>query len=246
MARCTRSHTLITGTSSGTGRATALYLAERGQHVYAGVKEPAKAEVLLRQPTAGEITPVTLDITDDAQISAAAQTVAAHVGPSGLDGLVNNAGIGVFGPLELVSMELFRSLLEVNVTGQLAVTQAFLPLLRRSRGRVIMIGSIGNRFTLPYAGPIAASKSAVATMASALRQELAPWDVRVILVEPASINTEAVQRVERDAEWLMAESDVGSRALYEHAFCAFLKIGLARERAGSPPEAVARTIARAL
>ena len=261
MTTCTRSHTLVTGAGSGIGRAAALHLAASGQHVYAGFRDPAEAGALsqqsraqqsrarqsrAQQSQAGEITPVQLDITDGEQIGAAVRTMAAHLGSGGLDGLVNNAGIGVFGPLELVQVAEFRRLLDVNVTGQLAVTQACAPLLRRSGGRVIFIGSIGSHFTLPFVGPTAASKSAVATLASALRQELAPWRVRVVLIEPASIRTEAVQRVEPDAERLMARAAAPSRALYEQAFRAFLTVGLAREHAGSPPEVVAKTIARAL
>ncbi|HKO84380.1 MAG TPA: SDR family NAD(P)-dependent oxidoreductase, partial [Actinomycetota bacterium] len=117
MSACTRSHILVTGTSSGIGRATALHLAAAGHHVYAGVRRPADAP----PPTSadvGEITPLPLDVANPAQITAAADTVASHTGNAGLDGLVNNAGIGVFGPLELVPVEQFRRLLEVNVTGQ--------------------------------------------------------------------------------------------------------------------------------
>ena len=130
------------------------------------------------------------------------------------------------------------------MTGQLAVTQALLPPLRRARGRIVLIGSIGSRFTPPFTGPISASKSAIATMAEALRQELAPWDVGV--VEPASIRTEAVDKLARNAERLLRESDPGARALYEDDYRRFLRIGLARERNGSRPEVVARTVARTL
>ena len=132
------------------------------------------------------------------------------------------------------------------MTGQLAVTQALLPLLRRARGRIVLIGSIGTRFTPPFTGPISASKSAIATMAEALRQELAPWDIHVVLIEPASIHTEAVDKLDRDAERLLSESDPGARALYEDAFRRFVRIGLARERNGSPPQVVAQAVARAL
>jgi NAD(P)-dependent dehydrogenase (short-subunit alcohol dehydrogenase family) len=158
MSACTRSHIVVTGTSSGIGRATALYLAAAGHHVYAGVRRPADAP----PPTSadlGEIIPLPLDVADPVQVTAAADTVAGHTGNAGLHGLVNNAGIGVFGPLELIPVKQFRRLLEVNVTGQLAVTQALLPLLRRARGRIIMIGSIGARFTPPFVGPLAASKT---------------------------------------------------------------------------------------
>jgi NAD(P)-dependent dehydrogenase (short-subunit alcohol dehydrogenase family) len=142
MSACARSHIVISGTSSGIGRAAALDLAAAGHHVFAGVRQPGDAPV---PPAAGsgEITPLLLDVTDPAQIGAAAGAVAGHTGGAGLTGLVNNAGIGVFGPLEIIPVEQFRRQLEVNVTGQLAVSQALLPLLRRARGRIVLIGSIG-------------------------------------------------------------------------------------------------------
>ncbi|HEY4791980.1 MAG TPA: SDR family oxidoreductase [Actinomycetes bacterium] len=245
MSACTRSHILLTGTSSGIGRTTALHLAAAGHHVYAGVRRPADAP----PPTSadvGEITPLPLDVTTPAQITAAADTVAGHTGNAGLHGLVNNAGIGVFGPLELIPVEQFRRLLEVNVTGQLAVTQAFLPLLRRARGRIIMIGSIGARFTPPFVGPLAASKSALATIGEALRQELAPWDIRVVVVEPASVRTEAVGKLERDARQLMDRATPTGRALYQDAFRRLVATFAAQHEKGSPPEVVAEAVAHAL
>jgi NAD(P)-dependent dehydrogenase (short-subunit alcohol dehydrogenase family) len=245
MSACPRPHVVVTGTSSGIGRATALSLAATGHHVYAGVRRiPDAPAVPAGGP--GEVTPLLLDVTDPAQIGAAAGTVAAHTGPAGLDGLVDNAGIGLFGPLEIIPIEQFRHLLEVNVTGQLAVTQALLPLLRRARGRIVLIGSIGTRFTPPFTGPVSASKSAIATMADALRQELAPWGIQVVLIEPASIRTEAVDKAERDAERLLREADADARGLYADAFRRFLRIGLARERNGSPPQVVAEAVAHAL
>jgi NAD(P)-dependent dehydrogenase (short-subunit alcohol dehydrogenase family) len=245
MNTCRRSHIVVTGTSSGIGRATALDLAAAGRHVFAGVRrlDDAPAAPAGRP---GEITPLLLDVTDPAQVEAAAGVVAGHTGRAGLDGLVNNAGVGVFGPLEIVPIEQFRRQLEVNVTGQLAVTQALLPPLRRARGRIVLIGSIGSRFTPPFSGPISASKSAIATMAEALRQELAPWGIGVVLIEPASIHTEAADKLARNAERLLGEAGPRARALYEDDFRRFLGIGLARERNGSPPEVVARAVARAL
>jgi NAD(P)-dependent dehydrogenase (short-subunit alcohol dehydrogenase family) len=245
MDSCARPHVLVTGASSGIGRATALHLAAGGHHVYAGVRKPADGTALQRATT-GEITPLLVDVTDAEQITAAADAVAGHVAGAGLAGLVNNAGVGVFGPLEVIPIEQFRRQLEVNVTGQLAVTQAFLPLLRRARGRLVLIGSIGTRFTPPFTGPISASKSTIATMAEALRQELAPWDVRVVLIEPASIHTEAVDKLELDAERLMSEADPAQRALYEDAFLGLVRTGVTRERNGSRPEVVAKSVAHAL
>ena len=222
MNSCARPHVLVTGASSGIGRATVARLAAGGHHVYAGVRRPADGAALpgaAREAAApGEVTPLLLDVTDQAQIAAAAQAVTGHVGAAGLAGLVNNAGIGGFSPLELTGAADFRRLLEVNVTGQLAVTQALLPLLRRAQGRIVMVGSIGARFTPPFTGPLAASKSALTTVAEALRQELAPWNIRVVVIEPGSIRTDAVDKLRSDAAELISQADPGQRALYEDSF----------------------------
>jgi NAD(P)-dependent dehydrogenase (short-subunit alcohol dehydrogenase family) len=240
-----RSHVLVTGASSGIGRATALRLAAAGHHVYAGVRRPDDAPA---PPAAGwgGITPLLLDVTDGAQITAAADTVASHTGTAGLDGLVNNAGIGLFGPLELIPVQQFRPLLEVNLTGQLAVTQAFLPLLRHARGRIIMIGSIGARFTPPFVGALAASKSALATLSQALRQELAPWDIRVVLIEPANVRTEAVGKLQHDAQQLMNQATPDGRVLYQDAFRRLVATFAAQHEHGSLPEVAAEAVAHAL
>jgi NAD(P)-dependent dehydrogenase (short-subunit alcohol dehydrogenase family) len=134
----------------------------------------------------------------------------------------------------------------VNVTGQLAVTQAFLPLLRHSRGRVVMIGSIGARFTPPFIGPLAASKSTLATMSTALRQELAPFGIRVTLVEPGSIRSEAVGKLEADARRLMSNASPDERALYADAFLNLVSFFSALHHRGSPPDEVAKAVERAL
>jgi NAD(P)-dependent dehydrogenase (short-subunit alcohol dehydrogenase family) len=245
MSACTRSHVVVTGASSGIGRATALRLAAGGHHVFAGVRKPADGTAL-QQSTAGELTPLLLDLTDPAQITAAADTIAGHTGTAGLNGLVNNAGIGLFGPLELIPIEQFRRLLEVNLTGQLAVTQVLLPLLRQARGRIVLIGSIGARFTPPFVGALAASKSALATIGEALRQELAPWDIRVVVIEPASVRTEAVDKLQRDAQQLLDQATPDGRALYQDAFRRLVATFAAQHEQGSPPEVVARAVARAL
>jgi NAD(P)-dependent dehydrogenase (short-subunit alcohol dehydrogenase family) len=243
---CTCRHTLVTGCSSGIGRATALRLAATGQHVYAGVRNLADGDELARSAAGGELTPLTLDVTNASHIAAATVDIAGHTGPSGLDGLVNNAGYGVACPTELVQLEAFRRLLEVNVTGQLAVTQAMLPLLRRARGRIVLISTIGVRFNPPFAGPLDATKAAVAALGDALRQELAPWGVPVVLIEPASINSGAADKVTRDAAAAMAAADPQGRALYADMFGKMLDVMQRREENGSPPDVAAATIARAL
>ena len=167
-------------------------------------------------------------------------------GPAGLDGLVNNAGYGLACPAELVPLDAFRRQLDVNVTGQLAVTQAMLPALRRARGRIVMVSTIGVRFSPPFAGPLDAAKAALTALGEALRQELAPWGIRVVLVEPATINSGAADKVTRDAAAAMAAADPGARALYEGAFGGMLQVMERREANGSPPDVAAATITRAL
>jgi NAD(P)-dependent dehydrogenase (short-subunit alcohol dehydrogenase family) len=240
---CTRTHTLVTGSSSGIGRATALRLAAAGQHVYAGVRHAEDGEKLIRSAAGGEITPLILDVTEPGQIEAAAAAISTH---GGLDGLVNNAGYGLAGPTELVPLDAFRRQLEVNVTGQLAVTQAMLPALRQARGRIVMVSTIGVRFTPPFAGPLDAAKAALAALGDTLRQELVPWGVRVILVEPASINSGAADKVTRAAAAAMAAASPHGQALYADAFANMLQVMERREANGSPPDVAAATIVRAL
>jgi len=248
---CTRKHTLVTGSSSGIGRATAFRLAAAGQHVYAGVRKPADGDRLVRSAAGegGEITPLILDVTEPGHIAAAAAAIDEHTasaGLAGLDGLVNNAGYGLACPSELVPLDAFRRQLDVNVTGQLAVTQAMLPALRRARGRIVMVSTIGVRFSPPFAGPLDAAKTALTALGEALRQELAPWGIRVVLVEPATINSGAADKVTRDAAAAMAAADPGARALYESAFGGMLQVMERREANGSPPDVAAATITRAL
>ena len=243
---CTRKHTLVTGCSSGIGHATALRLAAAGQHVYAGVRNPVDGEQLARSAAGGELTPLILDVTDISHIAAATTAIAGHTERAGLDGLVNNAGFGLACPTELVQLDAFRRQLEVNVTGQLAVTQAFLPLLRRARGRIVMVSTIGVRFTPPFAGPLDATKAALAALGDALRQELAPWGIGVVLIEPASINSGAADKVSRDAAAAMAAAGPQGQALYEDTFARMLEVVQRREGNGSRPDVAAATIARAL
>lgn len=240
---CTKPHALVTGTSSGIGEATALRLAALGHHVYAGVRHATDAPRLPAH-SAGTLTPVLLDVSDPEQIAAAVSLVDDHTGAAGLQVLVNNAGIGIAWPLELVPLELFRQQLEVNVTGQLAVIQALLPAVRRACGTIMVIGSIGDRLTMPFVGPLTASKSAVAALTGSLRQELAPTGVTVVLVEPASISSQAVGKLERDAQHALAAFPAAGRALYGDAYAAMTATAVRQEKRGSDPSVVADTIAR--
>lgn len=239
-----RRSVVVTGASTGIGRATALRLAENGYHVFAGVRQAAHGEALRR--ARGHITPLIMDVTDIASVAEAAELAGRTVGEMGLAGLVNNAGIGVTGPVEAIPLHDLRRLYEVNVFGQVAVIQNFLPLLRLGRGRMINIGSIGDRLTIPFGSPLTSSKWAIASITEALRIELRPWGIHVVLVEPASINTETVDKTESDAERTLSEMSEANKSLYAQAYRSMTLRGMARVRQGSPPDVVARVICRAL
>lgn len=180
---------VITGCSSGIGRATALRLAGNGYRVFAGVRSPRDAEELSARAGEGELIPLTLDVTEADQIAGAAERVSDTCAGEGLLGLVNNAGIPVPGPLEALPIDDFREQLEVNLVGQLAVTQAFLPQLRAEGGRIVFVSSIGGRAAFPFAGAYHASKFGLEAMGEVLRQELREAGVGVVMIEPGPTAT---------------------------------------------------------
>ena len=179
---------LISGASKGIGRATALHLDAKGFTVIAGVRKKEDAESL-RSAASGRLKSVILDITNRDQILEAARMVKDIVGAAGLDGLVNNAGIAVPAPLEFIPIDEFRRQIEVNLIGQLALTQALVELLRTAKGRIINISSVGGRISGPMLGAYHASKFAIEALTDTLRQELAPWHIRVASIEPGAVAT---------------------------------------------------------
>jgi NAD(P)-dependent dehydrogenase (short-subunit alcohol dehydrogenase family) len=179
---------LVTGASTGIGEACVLHLASLGHRVFAGVRKPADGE-RLRDEGGPSIVPVMLDVTDGAAIEEAVAFVERELGTVRLAGLVNNAGVARGGPLEFLPIDEWREQLEVNVVGQVAVTQAFMPLLRAGHGRVVFIGSIGGRVGQPLMGPYNASKFALEGIAEAFRHEVEPFGMKVVLVEPGAVNT---------------------------------------------------------
>ncbi|KAB8180023.1 SDR family NAD(P)-dependent oxidoreductase [Microbispora catharanthi] len=238
---------VVTGTSSGIGRASALALSGRGFTVFAGVRDEAHGEAL-RARSAGAIVPVHIDVTNAESITAAVAAVERATDGAGLAGLVNNAGIGAPWPMELVPLEEFRHHLEVNLTGQLAVTQAFLPLLKRVPGRIVNVGSEGGRITLPFLGPITASKHGLVSITDALRMELRPWGVPVSIVEPGATRSDAPAKLIANGRRAVAErfSSQGREDYGETFGHVIEKIAMGHERSGSPPEVVAAAVARAM
>jgi NAD(P)-dependent dehydrogenase (short-subunit alcohol dehydrogenase family) len=216
-----------------------------GWRVFAGVRREADADSL-RAAGSERLAPLMLDVTDAAQIAAAAERIGAEVGEAGLDGLVDNAGIGVMGPLETLPLEDFRRQIEVNLTGQVAVTQAMLPLIRRAGGRVVFVSSAGGRMALPFGGPYHAAKFGLEAVADSLRQELRPWGIEVSVIEPGSIDTPIWERAVSSYEEMAARAPARQEELYGKRL-AGLQEGARRTAArGIAPEKAARAIDRAL
>ena len=227
---------VVTGTSSGIGLASALRLVRAGWRVFGGVRTDEDGAALRECG----VEPLTLDVTDAGQIAAAAETV----GPE-LHGLVDNAGIAVAAPLELVPLDELRRQLEVNVVGQVAVLQAFLPALRRERGRVVLMGSVGGRSALPFLGPYAASKHALEAFADVLRVELAPWGMTVSIVEPASVKTAIWAKGAEQAEAMRVGLGDDAAELYAARIAKFREVAL-RRGPGIEADVVARCVEHAL
>lgn len=236
---------VITGASSGIGEACALHLAEVGFHVFAGVRKAADGEAL-QGKAAGRLTPVLIDVTDADSIAAAVETVTAAVGSAGLAGLVNNAGISIASPLEFVPLAELRAQFEVNVVGQVAVTQAFLPLIRQAKGRVVNIGSIGGRMAVPFLGPYAASKFALEALTDCLRVELRPWGIHVSIVEPGNITTPIWEKSRSSAKAMLEHLPQRAHELYGPAIARMWKITDRMSRSGLPAEIVGATVGHAL
>jgi NAD(P)-dependent dehydrogenase (short-subunit alcohol dehydrogenase family) len=242
---------LITGASTGIGRATALRLSRADWTVLAGVRDDNAGERLVRDAAApGRLIPLRLDVTDAGQIAQAAAQVEELTsgggarGPGGLDALVNNAGIGVGGPLELVPLDDLRRQFEVNVHGQVAVTQALLPALRRAGGRLIFVSSVGGRVAMAFTAPYAASKHAIEALADALRVELHSSGIQVALIEPGSVATPIWDKGRAEAERVVIPEEL--QGAYGHVPAAMGKVLEDTARRGVPPELVAATIERAV
>jgi NAD(P)-dependent dehydrogenase (short-subunit alcohol dehydrogenase family) len=236
---------LITGASTGIGRACALGLAEHGFRVFAAVRKQSDADELVAA-SAGKLEAVLMDVVDYAAVREAARKLDAVLGEQGLYGLVNNAGISVTGPLEFLPIERFERQMTVNVTGQLAVTQAFLPLLRKARGRIVFMSSISGRFTLPMLGPYSASKHALEALANAFRLELSPAGIAVSLLEPGSIKSAIWEKAIQDNTALIAALPAEAKELYGAELKLLTTMPKQEEGRGASPEQALRAVLHAL
>lgn len=248
---------IVTGASSGIGRACATLLARRGFEVLGGVREETAGRSL-REESRGKVEPVLLDVTDARSIAAATGHVHEKLQLTGRGlawelSVVNNAGVGFGGPLEFLPLEDLRAQLEVNVVGQLAVTQAFLRLTRDAGRpvadppcRVVFMGSMFGSFAWPQAGPYSASKFALEGLAGALRMELAEWRIPVSIVEAGVAKTPIWAKHEAETARLLERLPPEARPLYERQVAAARRASGRAARWGMRPEAVARTVLRCL
>lgn len=236
---------VITGASTGIGAACARFLADHGFQVFAGVRDRQAGEVLANGRTL-RLIPIHLDVTEDTSIRNAAERVTHHLGDAGLAGLINNAGIAVGSPLEVIPIDQLRRQFEVNVFGQIAVTQAFLPLLRKGHGRIVNMGSIAGRATIPLMGPYSASKHALEALTDALRLELQHWGIQVSVIEPGAIATPIWEKSVKAAKDLEVAADSSAAIGYTELIMRIKEtVGKAAERA-IPPDAVVRAVVHAL
>jgi NAD(P)-dependent dehydrogenase (short-subunit alcohol dehydrogenase family) len=229
---------LITGAGAGLGLATAQALAAKGYRVHAGVRHAPPPQL-----DAPGVHTVTLDVTDEAGVAAAAEQVAAAE-PAGLHAVINNAGVIVQGPQELLPAEEWQRQFDVNVIGPARVTRAFLPLLRKARGRVVNISAASARVAFPFLGPLSASKAALESLSDAARIELAPWGIRVVVVEPGALETEIFTKAAGAARAALHGADPHRLALYRSQLDA-LDAATARQRLGSVAKA-AQVVVRAV
>ncbi len=236
---------LITGASTGIGAACALHLDRLGFWVFAGVRKEHDA-ASLKARSSGRLLPVLLDVTDETSIKTVQGLVSERVGNHGLYGLVNNAGIAVAGPLEAVPIDHLRRQLEVNVIGQVAVIQAFLPLIRRARGRIINMGSIAGRAAMPLMGPYAASKFALEAITDALRLEVQQWGIQLSIIEPGAIATPIWEKSGKQAAGLEAQTKPELRELYREVVTGVRNVVERAAERAIPAEIVARVVEKAL
>jgi NAD(P)-dependent dehydrogenase (short-subunit alcohol dehydrogenase family) len=230
---------LVTGAARGIGRAICLSLAGDGWEVYAGVRRPEDGASLVA--SAPSIVPVVVDVTVEEQVRALDRSL-----PARLDAVVNNAGVVVDGPVEAVSLDGLRRQLEVNVVGQLAVTQAVLPRLRESQGRILFISSVSGRIATPWTGAYNASKFALEGLADALRIELRPWKIKVILVEPSSTDTDMWQGALETLDATEAAMSDEHRRLYAGHVKGMRRTTKMIQKQAVPAEHVVSAVKRAL
>jgi NAD(P)-dependent dehydrogenase (short-subunit alcohol dehydrogenase family) len=231
---------LVTGATAGIGKALAARLLSAGRNVIAAVREPDRVAAAMGS---GRLRTLRLDLAEPVTIAAAVEEIAQTATDGGLSALVNMAGVIVDGPLEVIPPEELRRQFEINVIGPYTLTQALLPLLKRTRGTIVNIGAISAYLTPPFYGPIAASKAALSSINDAMRLELAPYGVRVVLIHPGAMKTGIFATARKTREIMLAQApEVAGR--YRSALAA---MDQAFEKSGADdPEIVVAAVLAAI
>ena len=236
---------VITGSSTGIGRACALMLDRNGFRVFAGVRKVADGDAL-RSAASESLTPVHIDVTEAASIRAMADEVKAEVGDAGLHGLVNNAGTTLPGPIEYLPLDGFRRQLEVNLVGPLAVTQALLPVLRRGHGRVVNVTSAAGRAGVPLMSPYVSGKHGLEGLSDVMRLEFRQLGIQVAVIEPGFVGTTMGGKLQRDTEAALSSLPDEGRRRYGPALEKMAEEISQQAATGSPPEVIADAVLHAL
>jgi NAD(P)-dependent dehydrogenase (short-subunit alcohol dehydrogenase family) len=240
-----RGGVMITGASSGIGMECALYLDKRGYRVFAGVRKASDGDVLTKAGSP-RLSPVIIDVTDAKSVCDAAKVVEQALGAVPLAGLVNNAGVGVGGPVEFLAPAELRRQMEVNLIGPLAVIQAFMPMLRRNRGRIVNISSIGGIVATPFLSAYCASKFALEALSDCLRAELKPWGIEVSIVEPGAIKTRIFEKARGTVDDVLRGLPADGLRYYGGEIDVMRNLIAMQERSAVPAERVAKVVEHAL
>ncbi len=240
-----RGFVVVTGASTGIGQTTANRLAAQGFVVFAGVRREADGERLKSQSLPG-LRPLMIDVADDSSVKRAAAEVDEATGKAGLVGLVNNAGVSWGGPLEFQELDEIRAMFAVNLFGLIAVTQAMLPMIRRGGGRIVNMGSIGGKMSVPFVSAYSATKFGVEAISDALRVELRPWGIKVACIEPGSIATPLWERGFKQFDAQVEKMSPKALELYGDLIPRMRKIVERQAGAGIPPARVADAVEHAL
>ena len=235
---------LITGCSTGIGRASALRLDAAGWRVFAGVRKEGDAESIA-DAASDRLQPVIVDVTDSASIDLCRERIEKEC-PGGVHGLVNNAGAAHVGPLELMPLADMRRQFEVNFVGHVAMTQALVPSLRKTKGRIVNVTSVGGLVSTPFFGPYCASKYALEAVSDCLRVELRPWGIKTIAIEPGSVATEIWESGTQIFAELREELGPEAIELYGDALEATARAAAETGKRGIPAEHAAEVVERAL
>ena len=235
----------MTGASTGIGRACATRFAARGFRVFAGVRKSEDGEAL-KGENPGDIIPLLIDVSDQDSIASAKDTVKSVIGDNGLSGLINNAGIAVAGPLEFLPPQDFERQLAVNLQGLLRTVQAFLPLLRPSKGRVVIMGSVSGRVAFPFIGAYSVSKFGIEAFGDSLRMELKPFGIPVTLIEPGAVSTPIWNKSRQNADESIANLPKEGLEYYGPVIEAVRSSAEKAARIGVSPELVAQVVEKAI